>query len=183
MKQIPSPIYPQSINVAPSFKFLPYLRLALILLSGLALTNLGMRAFAQSTQFSAPPPNPFLEYADIFPGQPISAVEARTFSCWSNHNYYDSLERACSSELTSGVFATVDMLTSDDTIREITFTLRENIFNVGNLVLLFGNPNFRAYPHKVFFFWNNLFVIVSTSVTGNPAAIRPVWSVTFADTY
>jgi hypothetical protein len=68
-------------------------------------------------------------------------------------------------------------------IQSTTFILRENTFKVGNLVLLLGNPHFRAYPRRVFFFWENYFVIVSTSVNGNSAALRPVWSVQFTNKY
>ena len=159
-----------------------YLRVVFILFTGFALTGIGVMALAQSIQPALPSFNPFLDYADIFPGQPLNTLEPRTFSCWNSNNYYASFDSACSVTPLSALFTHIDISISDGIIRQITFLIGEDTLKAGNLILLFGNPNFHAYPRKVFFFWNNLFVIVSTTDRGNPASMRPVWSVTFAST-
>ena len=168
-------------NTAP-FRRSPYLQLVFILFSGFALANIGVTIFAQSIAPAQPTLNPFLEYMDIFPGQPLGMMEGRGFSCWSNYDYYASSEPACSVTLSSGVFSNIDLSVSQGIIRQITFSLRDDRLKAGDLVLLLGNPNFRAYPHHVFFFWSNLFVNVSTAGRRNAATMRPVWSVSFANT-
>ncbi len=172
----------QSPRKAAAFKPLPYLRFVFVLLTGFALTNMGIMVFAQSIQSALPPSNPFLEYVDIFPGQPINMVEARAFSCRDTNNYYAS-EVNCMFTPASGIFDSIETVIWERVIRKTTFTLRGNTMKIGDLALLFDAINFHAYPRKVFFFWSKLFVIVSTTTNGNHPSMRPVWSVTFTDTY
>ena len=164
------------INTAP-FRRSPYLRLIVMAVAGFALGNIGAAALAQAT---VPPANPFLEYADLFPGQSVSAVNARSFSCHSTNNYYES-EETCASTVASGVVASIDIVISEGLIGQTTFTLRDNTFKVGDLILLFGESALQTYPHRAYFSWQGFFLIVSTTARGNPAAIRPVWSVTFTN--
>jgi len=159
-----------------------YLRFVLILLSGFALANICATILAKSTAPALAPDNPFLEYANLFPGQPISAMEGGGFTCWNSHTTNGSFVPACRVTPPSGAFSNIDLFISAGNIRQITFILRDDRLKAGDLVLLFGKPSFRRYTHNVFFFWSNLFVHVSTTDRGNPAPMRPVWSVTFAST-
>ncbi len=183
MEQIYENVPLQSASAdAPSRRSL-YLRFVVILLAGFGLTNVGVAAFAQSIQPVRASSNPFLEYADIFPGHTLSETPARPFFCWTSNSYNHAWEVSCRFTPASEVFSRVEIILANGIIRQTSFTLRDNLLNVGELVLLFDEPRFRAYPGIAFFFWSNLFVLVSTTATGNPAAIRPVWSVTFTHTY
>ena len=166
-----------------SFRKLPYLRLMFMVLSGFTLTNLAIIAFTQSTQRSQSPFNPFLEYADVLPGQPEDALKSRPFSCRRDYNYNFPGDDSCNLEPSSSIFSRVEPVITKGYIRQTTFTLRDDTLKIGDLVLLLGDPQFRVYPRKTFFFYNNYFVIVSTTATGDAAAMRPVWSVTFTNRY
>jgi hypothetical protein len=171
---------PSQSNTVP-FRRSSYLRFVFILFSSLALTNIGVVILAQSILPAHSAPNPFIEYMDIFPGQPTGTLEARGFSCWSDYDHYATFERICNLRLTSGVFVNIDIFILDDTIRQIKFLIRENTFKVGDLVVMFNSPTFHTSPHKVFFLWSHLFVNISTSDRRNTASMRRVWSVSFAN--
>jgi hypothetical protein len=183
VKQILGIIYSRSLYPVLSFRFLFPLRFALIVLTGLTLTNIGLRTLAHSTQSVQAPSNPFLEYADVFPGQASQALNSRPFSCGNIYAYGSSSATACTVVLSSGIFSDIETTVWDGLIHQTTFTLHDDAMKIGDLVLLLGNPHFRAYPRRAFFFWNKLFAIVSTTAHGNPPAIRPVWKVTFTDSY
>lgn len=155
-----------------------YLRFGFILMLGFSLTNIGVTMFSRSIKPVLASPNPFLEYANMFLGQPISLVKGEGIVCWKNHAYNDSFEPICRLPLPSGVFSSINLFVSDGIIRQISFFVRDNTLKAGDLVLLFGKPDFYVYRRNVFFFWSNLFVNVSTS-DGGAAPMRPVWCVTF----
>ena len=182
MEHIQETISIPSQDYVASFWQFAYLRFVFILLAGLALANIGLMILAQSITPTLAPANPFLDYANLFPGRPISALEGKGFSCWNSHTKDGSFAPACSVTPPSGAFSAINLFISNGVIRQISFILRDDTLRAGDLILLFNKPNFRVYPHNVFFFWNNLFVHVSTTDRGNPAPMRPVWSVTFAST-
>jgi len=183
MNQLREKTYAFVSSTSAALKQLHYLRLVFVLLAGFTLTNLGVIVFAQSTRPTQPSPNPFLEYADMFPGNPLSLTHTKAFSCSGSNNYYIASEVTCRFSPDSSMFSEVAVIISNGAISQTTFTLHNNTLKVGDLAFLFASPNFQAYPRKVFFFWSNLFVIVSTTANGNHASIRPVWSVTFSNRY
>ncbi len=166
-----------------SFRRLSYLRFVIMLFGGFSLINLGVTAFAQSTQPGLAFSNPFLEYNYAFPGQISPALNSEVFTCFETHTYNTLAEKSCSMNLASGIFSRIETSIYEGVIRQTTFTLRDNTLKIGDLALLFNAPNFHAYPRKVFFFWTKLFVIVSTTANGNHPSMRPVWNVTFTNTY
>jgi hypothetical protein len=181
VEQIQESIQSQSSNSEIPFRGLPYVRFMFILVAGFSLTNFGVMAFAFSTQFMQASSNPFLEYMDIFPGQSTDAVKSRTFSCVDIHSYQVSSDQSCALTVSSSVFSHIEITISGGYIRDTTFTMRDDTFKVGNLVLLFGNPTFRVSPYNVFFSWNDLFVSVLTMTSVKPVVFRPVWTVTFVN--
>lgn len=184
MEQIQDITLPQSAAYTTPLRLSPYVRLAIILLSGFALATIGAMAFAQSTVPSLPPFNPYLEYADIFPGQRLSSADGRAYSCWGNYfKNKPASEVSCRFTPASGPVENVTVSISEGIIHQTTFTMRENRFNVGDVVMLFNVSYFNWHPSRVYFFWNNLLVIVSTTAKGHPALLRPVWNVMFTDTY
>ncbi len=172
----------QSIT-ASSFRHWRYMRFIFILVSGFTLTNMGARAIAQLSLPTVTLSSPFLQYADIFPGQSSDALDSRRFSCIDVYRNYLSAEISCAVTFSSGIFSEIAVTIGNGFIKSTTFIMREDTFKIGDLVLLLGNPKYHAYPRKIFFFWKNLFVIVSTRASGNHPSMRPVWSVTFTDRY
>ena len=171
MEQLQETLIPSQGHIALLGKSV-YLHFVFILVLGFTLTNIGVTIFAQATSPVLPLSNAFLEYAIIFPGQPISIVEGKGFTCWNNHQYDGSFEPICRLTQPSGVFSNIDLFTSDGIIRQITFLIHDDTLRAGDLILLFGSPNFRVYPHMIFFFWSDLFVHISTTDRGNSVPMR-----------
>jgi hypothetical protein len=150
------------------------------MVTGFAVVTIGVKVLSKPI---VAPFDPFSAYVDIFPGQHMSAVRARGFLCNSTYDYYhDPAVEDCTFTPAAGVISGVNVAVSEDVIRQITFTMRENSLKVGDLVLLMAVQHFHAYTHDVFFFFGKKFVRVSTSAVGSPSMIRPVWSVSFTDT-
>jgi hypothetical protein len=155
-----------------------YLRVIALLVASFALISLGA---VTMSKYIPPPPNPFVAYLDIFPGQPMSAVVQRGFSCQSIENYYTNPpESRCILTLTNRIFSTIQVAGSNQRVREIKFTLSENRLRLGDLLVMFGLPRFRSYPQITFAFWRDYFVSAPTSGRAmvNPVS-QPVWSVAF----
>jgi hypothetical protein len=122
-----------------------------LLLIGFAIVSLGVWVLGRSV---APSPNPFAAYADIFPGQPASAVEARKFLCSSGlYNYLQN--EHCTINPTTGAFSQVGVVLSDEIIIEISFRLRGDTFRVGDLMLLWGAPMVYEYSRSVYLHWRS----------------------------
>ena len=126
-----------------------------ILLIGFTLVGLGVEALGQT----APPrPNPFAAFADIFPGEPQSAVDARAFIC--TRGLYDYLpNQHCSLDTAAGAFTQVGVVVADGVIDEISFRLRDDTLQVGDLMLLWGIPEVVAQRHAVYLYWHERHVI------------------------
>ena len=159
----------------------PYVNLSLRLLLAFALGGVVVDTLARNAQ---PAPNPFVNYLDIFPGQSMSAVEERGFSCQfaQNHNYYTTpAEEHCELIPPEDIFSAIEVVASGQSVREIKFSLNQNSLQLGDLLVTFGIPKFQSYPQTTFAFWRDYFV---TLPTGQNAHINPthdhVWSVAFA---
>ena len=159
----------------------PYLSLSVRLLLGLATVGLGADALAHVTSQTLS--NPFESYRDIFPGQPMSALEGRGFSCQfaQDHNYYATpLEGQCLLTPATGRFSSIEVSITAQRVQLIRFSLRENTFKLGDLLVMFNVPDFRVYPQTTFAFWHDYFVALPTN---QHSSINPideqVWSVAF----
>jgi len=80
-------IYPPARSPIPRPRVSPLVFIVSIMVGGFAVAILGVRAVAQSIP-TTPAPNPFPAYADVYPGQPMSAVETRGFSCQYSYDLY-----------------------------------------------------------------------------------------------
>lgn len=166
------------------FKNIALLKVVLIMASGFAAANVAIVVMARTALPVQAPLNPFLEYADVFPGQPMAALQSRPVLCSSSNNYYNRpAEHLCGMDVDSPLFSRVEPVVLNGYITKTTFTLRDDTLKIGDLVLMLGAPRFGVYPRKTFLFWNNYFVMISTTATGHPPALRPVWSVTFSTAY
>ena len=167
----------------------PFL-LIVILWAAFAVVNVGARGLAQHLQ---PPLNPFSTYADIFPGQPASAIETRAFSCQSNYDYYAApTEETCIFIPTEGFFSSVEALISEGKIHDLTFISRDNTLQFGTLERFLDTPAIHIYAREIYFtlpyrIYRTAYSVLSTSLVtaetvshGEPfSPFVPVWSVTF----
>jgi hypothetical protein len=134
--------FPVLETYRPRLKLSPLLLITFIMLLGFTLLTMSVQALAQS---SLHPPNPFTSYTDVFPGQPAAAVVIRGFSCEDYYNDYRDPEQAhCTISLSRGAFSTVQLIVSVGIIRQITFTLRDNTLQMGDLQLLLDMPAIRT---------------------------------------
>ena len=104
-----------------------------------------------------PPPSPFASFADVFPGQPRSAVEARRFSCVTGS--YNGSEGApnehCTLNSATGVFSQVSVGIYKDVVQSIYFTSHDNTIRVGDLMLLWGQGNVREIGRTTYLDWRD----------------------------
>ena len=153
--------------------------LVLIVLTGFTVANIGMRAMGQ---YTVRPPNPFSAFADVFPGEPASAIEAHDFSCVDNNYYGSSAEAHCFFQPAASAFSSVDVLIYQDTILKTTFLVGENLLQVGDLAVLLETNELQTYPNQVAFVLLGRFVIAQTIAhDGGLSPFLPVWSVSFID--
>jgi hypothetical protein len=150
-----------------------------VLLAGFTFTSMAVVAL---TQWTNVPDNLFFPYADILPGQPASAVEARGFSCvGSDHNYYRSEDyQNCVLAAADGVFYQIQVGVSKGIIQQTDFCARNHALRHGDLALLLGAPYDHHFRSIAGFSWRGKFVLVATN-GDQPWLFRPVWKVTFTN--
>ena len=149
METIQNKINLPLVNVGSSFKQFSPLRWVFILLTGFTAANVGVRSLALTASV---PSNPFVAYADIFPGQPASAIEARRFSCPSVYDdYQPPTGLYCTLTPVDDVFSNVTVVIFGGTIHQMTFIMRENRLTVGDLELIFETRAVHKFPHVAYF--------------------------------
>ncbi len=142
-------IYREVESHIPRPKFSSILLIMFTLLIGFAAIVVSTRALAQC---SIPPPDPFPAYADIFPGQPESAVKERAFSCSGYYNYYNSIVAGCTITRSAGIFSKVSISISEGIIRNIIFFTRDNSLTMGDLVIFLKTPASNIIYHFADFY-------------------------------
>jgi hypothetical protein len=106
----------------------------LLLAAGMTLILLAIG----SGQFAATPLTPFLPYKDIMPGQPVSHVEERNFDCESEPSTHD---RRCTIQPQQGIFSRISLVSRDNTIQTVRFSIRENSLKAGSLMVVWEQPD------------------------------------------
>ena len=171
----------QSENQASALKSLP-LRLAFILVTGFAVTNIVAHALGLTARAL---PNPFAAYADIFPGQPASAIEARGFSCPSNYNDYQPPTGIyCTFTPADGVFFHVAVVLFKGKIHQISFIMHKNTLTVGDLELIFETGAVHKFPRTAYFALprQRSFAIAKTiDSDGRFSVYLPIWNIAFTE--
>jgi hypothetical protein len=172
-------IYPELESYSLRLRLSLRLLIIFVLLSGFTVINLSVRAVAQNMPT---PPNPFTAYADVFPGQPESVIEAMAYSCFTDASHYDHdpIEQRCVLSPAIGTFSDVEVIISEGIIRQITFTLRDNTLQAGNLEIFLEMPAIHVFDHVAHFILPKSFVMTQTSnYAGRFSYFLPVWSVSF----
>jgi hypothetical protein len=159
---------------------LPYLLPMFVVVAIFTAVYAGARMLAGDT---AAPFNPFAPYADVFPGQPRSAVVDRGFSCPSVRDYdtyQDTSEETCIFRPESDPFFDVQVVLSSDSIHQIMFAIHDNRLRVGNLIALWGKPEVQVKSHLVYLFWRSRKInALAPRDTGRFSLFLPVWKVYF----
>ena len=177
-------IYPPSVNPIPRLRLSPLLLMVFVMVVGFGVVIIGAKAVAQYTPL---PSNPFPAYADVFPGQPASALETRAFSCQQEQDYdrdhYNLPEELyCTFTPTAGVFSYVAVKIYEDIIYQVTFTIRERSLQVGDLEMFLKMLKLHTLHRAAYFFLPGSFVIARTAgYTGQFSLFLPVWSVSFTE--
>ena len=143
------------------------LLLALILVVASTLLVLGTYALGLFARQGA---GSFLDFADIFPGQPRKSIEAHSGRLLvEGGNEYYSLQ------LADGPFSSITVRVLNGIIREAYFTPRENALQAGDLMVLWGRPDVQEVGPVLYLFWQHLsvYALVSES-TGHFSPRLPI---------
>ncbi len=153
--------FPEAERHAPQLRSSPLWLIVGVMLIGCAVVIMSVTALAQHTPV---PLDPFPAYADVFPGQPGSAVEAKAFSCKQDYDHINYPEYVyCMFTPISGVFSRVEAKISNGTIYQLTFTMRDNTIRVGDLAVFLIIPTHQTLDGELYFYLPESFVIVRTA--------------------
>ncbi len=141
---------PQIYRQGSSLRLFPVNFIAFSLVIGFTILNLCTRGLGRST---TPPSSPFASFADIFPGQPDDSIKTRGFYCIMTPSDAHSSDEHCIVKLETGSISEIRILISQHLIRQIQFTLREDLLRLGDLMLLLGTPNNHQNAHTIGFVW------------------------------
>src|SRR5262245_27150906 len=99
-----------------------YLVVVVFAVGGFTLMSLSVKA---AIRFMPVPFDWFTAYADVFPGNPRSALHARGFSCpASAYGAYRASQETCFLQLKEGVFSAITVLVSEESVLQISFAMR-----------------------------------------------------------
>ena len=173
---------PQIGYHTPSLRLLPVRLIAFSLLISLTILILCTRVLARNT---LPPSSPFASFTDIFPGQPDDSIKARGFFCVMTPTYNslaDSSNEHCILKLETGSISEIRVLISQHLIRQIQFTLRENLLKLGDFMLFLGAPDNRQNGHSINFVWRGSGIYATAnSETRQFSPLIPLTMVSFTN--
>jgi hypothetical protein len=175
MEQVAPPLQHQPARHRLSLQVPRYLLVMFFLLLGFAAVSAGTGALGRSAEL---PSDPFVSFADLFPGQPRSAVVARRLSCLTTANngmYYDAPIEICSLWPEDGIFSQVAVKVKEDVIQNTLFLLRENTLRIGDLMLMWGQQAVHSYNQGTYFSWDDNYHTASViNHTGRLSFFLPV---------
>lgn len=158
-----------------TFRFPWYVTIALFMLTGITIIVVGVITLAHR-ELS----NPFSVVRDLFGEDARQVALARGFSCQDTGLVSEPLT-TCVQHNTDKIFSRVYVRLSGNIANDISFSLRENTFTLGDLTLLWGKPEMRRYCETVVYFRSDRHIIskVSPTRTGRINYFAPVISVSF----
>jgi hypothetical protein len=112
-----------------------------------------------AVQHSEPPFDPFAPYADILPEQPKEGLSQQGFTC--QFNIAPSFEESCTLPPGTGIFSEIQVTIASQSgqVSRVVFRPREGALTVGDLVLLWGDPEIAIYSRTANFRWTNVHVV------------------------
>ena len=108
---------------------------------------------------SEPPFDPFAPYADILPGQSRDGVAQRGLNC--QFDLVPLFEEICTLTPETGGFSEILVKIAPHTgrISRVVFKPREGTLTVGDLVLLWGDPEITFHSQTANLRWPNVHVV------------------------
>jgi len=137
--------FPQT-NVFSLFRFPTYIRLMLLITGIVCIGSVGFTALMR---LNTPIPNPFIPYADIFPGQSHRTVLLHGFSCQFSPQY-------CTSAPANSPFALISVTLASGVVKHLDFAMRPNTLTMGDLPVEWGKPQIQIFQESVLLNWNSL---------------------------
>jgi hypothetical protein len=126
--------------------------------------------------------DPFAAYEDLFGDDVRQAALAIGFTCTDTGlpSQTENQSSYCDQLNPDGVFSSLALQFIDDRADEISFWLREHTLALGDLELLWGEPEIQQYCEVVVFSWHNrhLTGIAEPSRTGRIDIFVPIVSIT-----
>jgi hypothetical protein len=178
----------ERISPRPKFKWenpihvlhpLQSLLAVIVIWSGFTVAIITVKMLGQGLDQAS---NPFAAFADVFPGQPKSAAEARGILCAVSAYEYNPPDDSCMVRHTSGQFSSVSVEIRAEMITAINFWLREDTLRVGDLILLWGTPDIREFSRSVYLYWQNRDILaIATHETKRFSLLLPVRRISIRD--
>jgi hypothetical protein len=166
---------PASTSHTPPLRLPWYLFAACAVVLGLSVA---VACAVALTRGAVTSPGPFSTFADVFPGRPASAVGGYGFACLVG-GYSPAIE-SCFLNLDTGVFPRIEVVVNQNVVTELEFTLSPNALRLGDLIVLWGQPEDQidvGVTH--FFFWQDHRVVATTVYTRPQSFETPIGNVYF----
>lgn len=155
------------------------LRLLLAVMIGITAATISAKAVGQYAPVQST--EPFSAFADLFPGQPESAINAYPMVCWTGHTNASGTEKGCSLSQETGAISNVDLGLDHGVIVQVTFTLRDGSVQVGDLSTWLQNNPMQSYPRLMYFTFHELNMVAKVGDHHPHASpYAPVYSVTLS---
>ena len=122
-------------------------------------------------------------YADVMPGQSIDVtiLEAKGFSCKEDMRPTPAdLAELCSNSVANQQVGTITILVWDAIVKRLDLKLQDGIFVIGDLALLWGQPEVQHIGHWVDLCWHERHVSASVwSDNEQFSYFRPISQLSF----
>ncbi|MBC7812372.1 MAG: hypothetical protein H7175_14545 [Burkholderiales bacterium] len=168
----------QSATAVASLHFPAYVWIALFVLTGITGLVAGVITMA-SREIS----DPFSAFSDLFGDDATQAALARGFTCRQSEPGSDLQNSAdfCVQRDVDDRFSGIYVYLSANIVNEIRFSLQENTLKIGDLAVLWGEPDIRRYCEAVVVSWPNrhIMALVAPPRSERIGYFSPIASVTF----
>ncbi len=145
----------------PSIRLPAYMSLMLLVSAVIAVVVVGWTIPVRQAE---QPPNAFIDYTAVLPGQPRSAVVGMGFSCNSGNS--SGTSDYCTRATADGPFSLVAVTLSDGIVSRTSFSVHKGTLTIGDLALMWGRPHIRLYRQSTVFEWPSLGVSAEGWVEG-----------------
>jgi hypothetical protein len=155
-----------------------YIWLIFYLLTGITIsvTGVSMAAYREVS-------NPFAAFNDLFGDNARQAALARGFTCRDTRSggLARTMSDYCAQRDIDEMFSGISMRMSGESAVEISFSLRENTLSLGDLVLLWGEPEIRQSCTVVAITWpaHRIHGFAAPPSNGQISYFLPIQSVSF----